>query len=110
MMKKYSYAVAPVLFASSVAFADREVQIKIENHMFTPSVIEAVEGETLVLKVKNNDALMEEFESKSLSFEKLIGGKKSATIYAGPLKAGTYDFFGEFHLKTAQGKIVVKPK
>jgi plastocyanin len=107
----FSFVVAALLFGKAFGnsgTAEREVQISIQNHVFTPSLIEAVEGETLVLKIKNNDAQMEEFESKALSVEKLIGGKKSATIYVGPLKKGEYDYFGEFHLKTAQGKIVVK--
>ena len=40
--------------------------------------------------------------------EKLVGAEKKITIFIGPLKSGEYKFFGDFHQKTAQGKIVVK--
>ena len=65
-------------------------------------------GQKIKLVVENRDATPEEFESKDLSREKVIPGKTSATIFIGPLKAGSYKFFGEYNEKTAKGVIVAK--
>ena len=50
----------------------------------------------------------EEFESHSLSREKVIPGGAKATIFIGPLKPGRYEFVGEFHEATAKGAVVAK--
>jgi hypothetical protein len=42
-----------------------------------------------------------------LNREKVIPGNSKAIIFIGPLRQGTYPFFGEFYPKTAQGKIIV---
>jgi len=64
------------------------------------------------MKVKiliiNQDPTPEEFESHSLNREKVIAGNSSASIYVGPLDAGSYKFFGEFNEATAQGVIIAK--
>ena len=60
------------------------------------------------LVVKNLDNGPEEFESYLLHREKLIPAGSQVTIFIGPLKAGTYDFFGEFHSDTAKGQIIAK--
>ena len=57
--------------------------------------------------VENLDNTIEEFESDDLKKEKLIGAGKKITLQISPLKAGEYKFYGDFHQKTAQGKIIV---
>jgi len=42
-----------------------------------------------------------------LNREKIIPGNSEALIFIGPLDAGDYAFFGEFHEKTAQGTLTV---
>ena len=73
-----------------------------------PSELQIPAGQKVKLVVDNQDATPEEFESHSLNREKIIPGNSKATIFIGPLKPGTYEFFGEFHQETAQGKIIVK--
>ena len=73
-----------------------------------PSELQIPAGEKIRLVVDNQDPTPEEFESHSLNREKIIPGNSKATIFVGPLKPGTYEFFGEFHQETAQGKIIVK--
>ncbi|MEJ2762082.1 MAG: cupredoxin domain-containing protein, partial [Gammaproteobacteria bacterium] len=49
-----------------------------------------------------------EFESYPLNREKIITGNSSGVIYIGPLEAGEYDFFGDFHQDTAKGRLIAK--
>jgi len=107
------FALRFILVASSlvsgIAFAEvKEFRLTIKDHRFNPSEITIPANEKVKLLVENLDATPEEFESHSLNREKIIPGKSKAVIYVGPLKPGSYDFFGEFNPKTATGKILVK--
>ena len=106
------HRIAAVLLMSAslgaLAAGEPEFRIAIENHKFTPDRLEVPVGQKVKLLVENKDATPEEFESHSLKVEKVIPGKKSATLFIGPLKAGEYKFVGEFNEKTAKGVIVAK--
>jgi len=82
--------------------------LSIKNHRFQPSVLNVPAGKRFKLVVRNLDPTPEEFESKSLNREKVVRGNGRITINIGPLKPGTYKFYGEFHEKTAQGRLVAK--
>ncbi len=84
------------------------VNIEIKNHLFIPDKIEVPKGQIIKLVIHNRDQTPEEFESYELNREKIIMGKSRAIIFIGPLKEGTYPFFGEFNQKTAQGQITAK--
>jgi hypothetical protein len=99
------FALGPV---APAAAADPVITIVIKNHRFQPSEVTVPVGKRIRLIVDNQDPTPEEFESHSLKREKVIRGNSKATILIGPLKAGTYDFFGEFNEDTAQGKIIAK--
>jgi plastocyanin len=102
-------ALAILLSGSLAAFAqDADFAIAIKDHKFSPDRIEIPAGKKVKLVVDNQDATPEEFESNSMKIEKVIPGKSKATIYVGPLKAGEYNFAGEFNEKTAKGVIVAK--
>ena len=76
--------------------------------LFFPSEV-LIPAETKVkLLVVNDDNTAEEFESYELNREKIIMGESKAIIFIGPLKAGSYPFFGEFYPKTAQGVIIAQ--
>jgi len=83
-------------------------EIEIKDHLFYPSELTIPAGVKVKLVVKNRDKTPEEFESYELNREKVVMGRRKVTIFIGPLKSGEYPFFGEFHPKTAQGKIIVK--
>jgi len=85
-----------------------EFLIKIKNHRFSPEIVEVPANTEFKLWIENLDNIIEEFESDDLKKEKLIGAGKKISIQINPLKAGEYKFYGDFHQKTAQGKIVVK--
>lgn len=91
------------------AFAEvRQVELLCKDGVFEPTQIEMAAGEKIELIVKNVGKEAEEFESIELKREKIVAPGKSVTVKLGPLKPGTYGFFGEFHPQTAKGQIVVK--
>jgi plastocyanin len=90
------------------ASAQETYTIVIKDHRMSPAELEVPAGKKIKLLVDNQDPTPEEFESHSLNREKVIPGNSKATIFIGPLKPGSYEFFGEFHEATAQGRIVAK--
>lgn len=90
------------------AAADPEFTLVLKDHKFTPAELAVPAGQKIKLVVENQDTTPEEFESYDLNREKIVppGGKISVMV--GPLKPGTYKFFGEFNQKTAQGTLVAK--
>lgn len=95
-------------FVSFAALAEDAITIVIKDHKFTPSEITIPADKKVKLIVDNQDPSAEEFESYDFNREKIISGNSKATIFVGPLKPGTYKFFGEFNPKTAQGVLTVK--
>lgn len=85
-----------------------EFTLIIKDHVFVPAELTIPAGVKVKLIVDNQDATPEEFESHELDREKIIPGNSQAKIFVGPLDAGVYPFFGEFHAATAQGKLMVK--
>jgi plastocyanin len=94
--------------ASAVAAESDEFKLAIQDHVFQPAELVVPAGKKIKLVVENRDPTPEEFESHSLNREKVIAGKSTATIFIGPLKAGSYPFVGEYNEKTAKGVIVAK--
>jgi plastocyanin len=85
-----------------------EIEISIKDHKFEPSALKLPVGKRVKISVKNLDPSAEEFESKDLGFEKVIAGNSDAIIRLKPLEAGTYIFYGEYHMDTALGHIVAE--
>jgi plastocyanin len=90
------------------AFAAEEFKLVIKDHKFHPEVMEVPAGERIKLVVHNEDPTPEEFESHELMREKIINGNSKAVVFIGPLEPGEYNYFGEFNMDTALGKIVAK--
>jgi plastocyanin len=82
--------------------------LTIKDHKFQPAELTIPSGTKIRLRIENQDATPEEFDSYSLNREKVISGHGTATIFIGPLEAGRYPFTGEFHSSTAQGVIVAQ--
>jgi plastocyanin len=96
--------------AATVTAADpaQEIPVTIEKNRFSPDEIKVKAGAPFVLVISNKDGAPEEFESKSLRIEKVIPAGKTVKVSVRALKAGTYDFVGEYHEKTAKGRIVAE--
>jgi hypothetical protein len=108
MMKIVQLFILSALFVASSFAAERvTVEITIKDHKFIPERVIAPEGKVLVLLISNQDDVVEEFESLELKREKVIPPRSKAKVVVGPLKAGEYKFFGEFHDPQPQGVLVV---
>ncbi len=86
----------------------KSFELVIKDHVFQPTTLEVPANVKFELIVKNQDKAFEEFESKKLVVEKFVGPGKMLKLKLGPLSPGEYDFFGDFHPKTARGILVVK--
>jgi len=82
--------------------------LTIQNHRFQPEELQVAAGQRFKVIVVNRDPTPEEFESTDMHREKVVTGGGKITVYIGPLPAGTYTFFGDFHPQQARGHIVVK--
>lgn len=106
----YKFLFLLLLFiTSSSAFAKAPlIKISIKKHVFSPATITVPANTKVKLLISNNDPSPEEFESYELNREKVIMGNSKTVIFIGPLKPGSYPFFGEFNPQTAQGVIHVE--
>ncbi len=114
-MKTARLATAHSLFLSALLAgagvanaADFEAKLVIRDHKFEPAELSVPAGIKIKLLIENQDATPEEFESTELNREKVVVGNGTITVILGPLDAGRYPFFGDFHQETAQGFVVVK--
>ncbi len=108
-MKRLGYTLLMLfLIAGPVQAATPEIELVIRDHLFFPSVVEVPAGQKIRLRIINQDATPEEFESYELNREKVIAGNRETVIFIGPLQPGEYPFFGEFYPRTAQGKVVAR--
>ncbi len=85
-----------------------EATIVIEDHRFVPSEVAVPADLKIKLTVVNKDSTAEEFESYELNREKVVVGNSRIVVFVGPLKPGRYPFFGEFHMETAKGVLIVE--
>lgn len=115
LFRKFSAALALLLLAcggllpTTAAWADTlEMTLNIRAHAFEPAELRVPAGKKIKLIVINHDPTPEEFESYELNREKIIAGNSRAVVFVGPLKPGTYPFFGEFNPNSAQGRIIVE--
>jgi hypothetical protein len=82
--------------------------LTVQDHRFQPTDITIPADTKVKLIVKNADTTAEEFESSDLNREKVVAAGSQITVFVGPLPAGRYEFFGDFHPDTARGHIVVQ--
>lgn len=103
-----TFVLLVLLLAGAAHAADFEAKLAIRDHKFDPPELNVPAGTKIKLLVENLDATPEEFESSELKREKVVVGKGTITVYLGPLDAGHYHFFGDFHQETAQGELIAK--
>lgn len=83
-------------------------QLTAENGQFAPTMLTVPAGQKVQLVVHNAGPTPEEFESSDLNQEQVVVPGSSIRLFLGPLRPGTYAFFGDFHPATARGRIIVK--
>ena len=108
VMGVFSLAIFTAALGLRVSADELERTVVIKNHQFTPTDIEVPAGMRVKLIIDNQDPTAEEFDSPDLRSEKVIPGGSKGTVWIGPLTAGEYKFIGEFHEKTAQGRVIAK--
>ncbi len=94
--------------AAAQTGAPAEIALTIEKNRFSPEEIRVKAGAPFVLVITNKDGAPEEFESRDLRIEKVIPAGKTLRVRMPALKPGTYGFVGEYHEKTAKGKIIAE--
>jgi len=95
------------LLISAAAFAEDYV-ITLKNNQFSPKELIIPAGQKIKLIVKNLDPTPAEFESSDLNREKIVGGNSEIIVFIGPLDAGKYGYFDDFHRDTTTGVIIAK--
>ena len=105
---RFLLASCAALLAVGPALADDALHLSIRDHKYEPARIEVPAGVKFKLMVKNEDPTAEEFESFDLKREKVVPPGQEIPVFLGPLDAGEYKFFGDFHQDTAQGVMVAK--
>ena len=108
VMLRWILLIALMSLATAAQALEYEAKLAIRDHKFDPAVLNVPANTKIKLLVENQDATPEEFESSDLNREKVVTGKNTITVLLGPLDAGKYHFFGDFHQETAQGDLVVK--
>ncbi len=91
------------------AYADElpGIVIAIKGGHFVPTEVPVPAGKKVKLIVRNQDATMSEFESSDFHREKVVPPGGEISVYVGPLDAGSYEFFDDFHPED-RGHLVVK--
>jgi plastocyanin len=92
---------------STNAKDDLEMSIRIKNHQFQPTELRIPVGTRVKITIRNEDPTPEEFESSDLRRAVAVSGNSIGNLWLGPLPKGEYGFYGDFHQKTAQGKLIV---
>ena len=102
-------ALAASAFAGAALAADMpEFALVIKNHAYQPTELKVPADTKFKIRLTNEDATPEEFESTDFSRETVVLPNRSIVVYVGPLHSGTYGFFGDFHRDTAQGRLIVE--
>jgi len=88
--------------------AEGDYALVIQGNRFVPEELVVPAGKKVRLVVENRDDTPEEFESHGLNREKIVPAHTSVVLYIGPLSAGVYPFFGDYHETTARGSIIAR--
>lgn len=101
---------AVTLIVALVYAADTptELTLILDQHRFNPEQIQVKANTPFVLVITNKDNEDEDFEMAALRIDKTVPAGKTVRLNLPALKPGTYEFVGEFHEKTAKGRILAK--
>ncbi|WEN16688.1 cupredoxin domain-containing protein [Rhodanobacter sp. AS-Z3] len=107
-MKRFLIAALFALPLVAIATEVPMFTLTIKDHRYQPTTLKVPADTKIKIKVINNDSTPEEFESSDFSREKIVMPNSSIEVFVGPLKAGEYKFFGDFHQDTAQGVLIAE--
>lgn len=96
------------LMASGPLFAAvPQFKLQIKNHDFVPAQLQIPVNAKVKLLIHNTDRFPAEFESNDLSREVVVPGGGNVEVYVGPLDAGQYHFFNDFH-QSSKGVLIAR--
>jgi heme/copper-type cytochrome/quinol oxidase subunit 2 len=107
-MKRFLIAALLALPLAAFATEVPMFTLTIKNHRYEPTTLKVPADTKIRIKIGNNDSTPEEFESSEFNREKIVMPNSSITVFVGPLTAGKYGFFGDFHQDTAQGTLIAE--
>ncbi len=109
IMRRLLLGFLPLLLGSLPVLAAEPapIAVSIRDHQFIPAEVAVPVGAKVELTVRNEQSVPAEFESTSLHREKVVGPGATVSVYVGPLEAGSYEFFDDFHPAT-RGRVVVR--
>jgi plastocyanin len=81
--------------------------ISIQDNAFVPAELDVPAGQKIELHVTNKRASASEFESFPLRREKIVPPGEEVTVYVGPLRPGSYEFFDDFNPQT-RGHLIAR--
>ena len=88
--------------------ADDVLELRFENQKFIPQTLDVPANRPFKIKIVNTSKEAIEFESFKLNREKVVGPGETVTVNVPGLKAGSYDFYDDFHRDVPEGTIVAK--
>ena len=98
--------IGAVLMGSAAAAHAQDVfKLVLKDHAFIPATLEVPANARFRIEVENQDPTPAEFESSGLKVEKIVVGGGKISVFAGPLKPGSYQFFDDYHPDQAKGTI-----
>src|ERR1039458_6851442 len=107
------YLIIISLLPIVVGIADPEIkytgtEIKFETPQSSPPTLTVPAGTALQITVLNLSRERIEFESFRLNREKVVEPGGSVIVKLPALRAGSYDFFDDFHADVPEGTIIAK--
>jgi heme/copper-type cytochrome/quinol oxidase subunit 2 len=81
--------------------------ISIRDNAFDPPELSVPAGQKIELHITNERAAASEFESAELRREKVVTPGQQVTVFVGPLRPGTYEFFDDFNPQT-RGHLIAR--
>ncbi|GLK90783.1 cupredoxin domain-containing protein [Pseudomonas turukhanskensis] len=101
-----------LVLASCAAMAqsatDNSFELTVQNHKFTPAPLTVPADTKIKITLHNQDQTTAEFTSDDIKGGKLVAGGKTASFFIGPLKAGTYEFYDEYHEDASKTQLIAK--
>jgi plastocyanin len=112
-MNELRILVSAAILAGSAALAlpaaaEEGFTLSIKGKTFEPNELTVPAGQKITLTVKNLNPTPSEFESSDLNREKVVTGGNTITVFVGPLRPGSYEFFDDFSADTPHGHIIAK--
>jgi len=109
-MKRHPlFVLLPFIFLAYAGIAQaKDYVLTIKDHVFFPATLTIPAKQKVRITIHNQDNTPAEFESYDLGREKVISGNSKSIVFVGPLKAGTYHFFDDFHKDTTTGILIAE--